>query len=362
MKIAILGANGFVGSRLTESFHLGGVADVRPVVRSFSSLAGLARFDLPWAIADALTPDGLHGAIEGCEALISAIQGPPVEIIRTAVNCYRAAASAGVKRLVYISSASVHGLAPKAGTDETSALPLKSRYPYNDAKARAELELMRLREGGGVELVILRPGIIYGPRSPRWTAGIAQELLEGRASLINHGSGICNAIYVDNLVEAIRLCLSGEGDGEAFCVGDREVLTWLDLYRPIANALGFDANSIPEPGSITPQFVPSFKDRMKELHASNGVQRLLPFIPLRIKRVATAAIAKPQRRVFPSPWKIDRQPPIRMSEEMAELQSCNYKLPIKKARTVIHYEPVISYHEACARNAAWLKFAGFPVV
>ena len=51
--IAVLGASGFVGSRLLELFHLTGSATLHPVVRNYSSLARLARFDLDWKIADA---------------------------------------------------------------------------------------------------------------------------------------------------------------------------------------------------------------------------------------------------------------------------------------------------------------------
>src|SRR5258705_363109 len=83
---------------------------------------------------------------------------------------------------------------------------------------RAERTLLALRADSSVELVMLRPGIVYGPRS-RWTAGWADDLLAGRAYLIGDGAGICNAIYVDTLVHAIRLATEAPAaavDGQAF--------------------------------------------------------------------------------------------------------------------------------------------------
>ena len=70
MKIAIVGASGFIGLRAVEWFTLGGRAEVRPVVRSFSSLAVLARQELDWRVADPLDARALAGAIEGCDAVL----------------------------------------------------------------------------------------------------------------------------------------------------------------------------------------------------------------------------------------------------------------------------------------------------
>ena len=66
--------------------------------------------------------------------------------------------------MIYLSSASVHGQSPVPGTDETSPLQSRQPIPYNRSKIEAERRLSRARSSGAVELVILRPGIVYGPR------------------------------------------------------------------------------------------------------------------------------------------------------------------------------------------------------
>nr|HMN30237.1 NAD-dependent epimerase/dehydratase family protein [Caldilineaceae bacterium] len=246
IPVAILGANGFIGGRIVERFHLSGLATVRPVVRSMSGLARLARFDLEGSVADALDEAALRHAFAGCSVVIHAVAGDPAVILGTLAPVYRAAQAAGVRRLVYLSTASVHGQAPAPGTDERSPLSENQPLAYNRAKVRAEQDLLKLRERGQVEVVLLRPGIVWGPRSV-WIANFAAALLAGEAYLIDRGQGICNSIYIDNLVHAIYQALQAPGvDGEAMLVGDDEQVTWADLYRPVAETLGFELAQLPE--------------------------------------------------------------------------------------------------------------------
>ena len=76
---------------------------------------------------------------------------------------------------------------------------------YNRAKARAEATLDELRRATGVDVVVLRPTIVYGPRSDSWSTVVAQRLLWHTAFLVDDGANVCNAIYVDNLVDAMWL-------------------------------------------------------------------------------------------------------------------------------------------------------------
>ena len=69
MKVAVLGASGYIGSRFVEMLHLSELAEVCLVVGRFSSLAGVARFDLDWRIADALDEEALAKAFDTCEAV-----------------------------------------------------------------------------------------------------------------------------------------------------------------------------------------------------------------------------------------------------------------------------------------------------
>ncbi|UXN75615.1 NAD-dependent epimerase/dehydratase family protein [Devosia sp. A8/3-2] len=174
---------------------------------------------------------------------------------------------------MYLSSASVHGQSPAPGTTEQSPLSERQPIAYNNAKVRAERLLMSLRQQGSVEVSILRPGIVYGPRS-YWIGGFADELLAGDAYLVDGGAGLCNGIYVDNLIRAITLALKAPAaDGQAYLVGDAETYSWADLLRPVAGAPAFSLEDLPEaemerqPGLIT---------RLKAIRQLRHVAKVLP--------------------------------------------------------------------------------------
>lgn len=359
-KVAVLGASGFIGSRIVEMLHLGGLAGVRPVVRSMGSLARLSRFDLDWRIADARDQKALCRALEGCETAVHAIAGEPATIRDSVTPFYRAAQAAGVRRLVYLSSASVHGQAPLPGTDDESPLSRRQPIAYNNAKAWAEHRLIGLRARGEVEIVILRPGIVTGPRSV-WQARFASELLAGTACWLNDGRGICNSLYVDNLVHAIHLALTAPGvDGKSFLLGDAETVTWSDLYGPVAHALGFYPLQLPNVDHVPQRR--GMREVAGEFAGSTTGRTIASLVPKRIRRGIRAVIA-PATPIDSSPWAIPATPATPLSSatlEMSLLYRCTWKLPDTRARQLLGYRPVVSFAEGCRRTIGWLGFAGFP--
>ena len=359
MKIAIVGASGFVGTRLVEQFVLQNRAEVVPVVRSFSSLAVLSRFDLPWKVCDVLDPHSLATAFAGCDAVIHAALGDPGQIVKMAGSVYAAAEKAGVRRVVALSSAAVHGLNPAPGTDEQTPIHDRQSMDYNNAKVRAEQVLRKARETGKVELVLLRPSIVYGPRC-RMFAGLAEKLTAGTAFLVNEGKGICNGIYVDSLIQAIRLALAcPEADGEVFLVGDTETVTWRQVYAGVAGALGVGMDSVQ---SVTPPvFRKSFKERVESFVTTPFAQSLLPAFPGQAKRLTKVMLGALKAPPQPNAWTLPARASVVVDEEMATLQQCAWKYPNEKIARVLNYKPAVSFAEGMHRTLAWLEFAGYPV-
>ncbi len=362
MKIALLGASGFVGTRLVERGVLGGAAQVRPVVRSYASLARLSRFDpdaLDYRMADARDEKALTSAFEGCEAVVHAIVGNPDVITGSVAPAYRAACRAKVRRLVFLSSASVHGQAPAEGTDESSPVSARQDIPYNNAKVQAERLLLRERAKGSTEIVILRPSIVWGPRS-RWVSDFADAVLQENACITDHGRGICNSIYVDNLLAAVELSLDTPGvDGEAFLVQDDEAVTWRDFYAPILAAFGKSWDDVSEVVPSAPRKQTAV-GRVEALGGSRSVQTVVPYVPKRIKRVGRALL-----KAWPHPapadiWSLPRPVPPALSQEMARLYQCSWRLPDDKARRMLGYAAALPFEEAMRRSIGWLKFAGYP--
>jgi nucleoside-diphosphate-sugar epimerase len=359
LKVAVLGAGGFIGSRAVELFHLTRTFDVRPVVRRPAAMARAARFRLDSRLADALDRHQLEKAFQGCDAVLHLATGDPRMIVGSVQPVHEAASRAGIRRIVYMSSASVHGQNPDPGTVEEAPLQRRHAIPYNNAKVDAERQWQRLRQRGGPEIVVLRPGIVFGPRS-RWVAACAEELLAGRAYLIDGGRGVCNTVYVDNLLHASRLALTvPQADGQTFFIGDRERMTWREFYEPIANALGIDPATI---GMLdqAPDFRPGVGDRLRALKSAQAVQFGLRCTPPRLKRSIKAAIAGWRNPTTPRAARAATRGP-QPTLEMTSLQQCRWQLDWSKAATAIGYEPIVSAGEGMMRSIAWLRFAGYPV-
>lgn len=211
---------------------------------------------------------------------------------------------------------------------------------------------MQLRQKGRVEVVIFRPGIVFGPRS-RWVTDLANQLSQGTAYFINDGIGICNSVYVDNLVYAMQLAICADADGEAFFVGDRELVTWSDFYRPFAEAFGIDPAHIPR--LIVPEFTQSWKQRrLDPLWNSQMVQKALTLVPDDFKQDLKRTFSRSKRRTEQPVQTATTKPQPVVTQMMTELQQSQYKLPFTKAEKILGYEPIVSFDEGCYRSIKWL--------
>jgi nucleoside-diphosphate-sugar epimerase len=360
--VGIVGASGFIGSRLVERLVLRNLANVRPIVRTFKGMARLARFDLDCRVADATDGAALETQLKGCEVLFHCVVGMRETILKSAAATYHAAKGTGVQRLVYLSSAVVHGHDPTPGTDDDSELVTRQPFEYNVSKVMAEHLLRRLRADGAVEVVTLRPSIVFGPRSKWWTAQIASDLLSGKAYLTEGGEGICNSVYVDNLVQAMwQAAISGGVANQDFLITDGEPVTWWDLYSAVAEAVGVDMASV-------------------SLIRGRTVTELTRAARRRevIEKVVGNQLARAARQIMPSgvvemikqKWNItqlqarngtrlepDRQALPTVDREIVSLQQCHYVLPIIKAKELLGYAPEVTFSEGCHRTTEWLRFA-----
>lgn len=362
LTIGVVGASGFIGNRAIEMLHEEGMT-VRPVVRNLDRLESFAAMNLNGYVANAFDLAALEKAFRGCDVVIHSVLGSPGLIRGSVTPAYHAAQRAGVRRLIYLSSMIVHTSAPAIGTTEASP-PVKNQphFPTHVAKIDAEQKLLRLREKGAVETVIFRPGIVFGPRS-RWIADLAAQLCQGNAYLINGGTGICNTVYVDNLIHAIRLAMTAEkADGEAFFVGDRERVTWCDFYRFFAEALGIDSAQIPQ--LTVPEFNHSWKQQfIDSVRNSEISQRALALISDEFKQAIKRAIPKLRHKSTQNGWEVTKPQPV-ISEMMAILQQSQYKLPFDKAEKLLGYKPIVTFSEGCHRSLEWLMACNpnFPIL
>ena len=358
MRIGVIGASGFIGTRFLEYSKLTGRHSVLAVVRSPGSLALPARFPLDAAVADPCNEAALTGALCGCDRVLHAALGDRRQIVRMAGSIVRACTRAGVKRLVVLSSASVHTQAPQPGTDEETPLPRRQPMPYNLAKAEAESVIgrhVRKHSQGNLTVGLLRPGVVYGPRS-RWIADIAASLQAKTAWFVEGGRGICNGIYVDNLIHAIERALVADYSGaEAFLVGDHETYSWRTLYSAIAEAVSVDLRTVVE--LDPPDFKVTAAERVQGILGSTVVQAGLPYLPSAVKDAGRRLLA-PMPGDDPLGWHIPKRPEPCPTRELALLQQCLWKFPTAKAEQVLDYHPQVSFEDGMRRSIGWLRFAG----
>ena len=341
-RVAVLGANGFIGNRTVEMLHASSQYEVRPVVRRASAAALPRRFDLDVRVADGGDRAALTAAFQGCDAVVVALAGDPATIVGVIDPIHQAAREAEVCRLIYLSSASVHGQAPAPGTDERS--PLSDRQPlaYNNAKVAAERRLEQLGRSGGPEIVVLRPGIVFGPRS-QWIGGWANEVLSGGAYLVEEAKGLCNAVYVDDVVRAIVLAMTAiDAPGRAYLLGQRKQVAWRDLYAPVCEALGVRIENLPN--------CPASAAQPESAARANSLRRFIRrAVPKSVRMRIQAAV----RQGGP-------EKPF-VSIERAQLHTAQYVPPWTRARDELGYEPAMSFDEGLRHSIEWLAFAGYPV-
>jgi nucleoside-diphosphate-sugar epimerase len=364
---AVLGANGFIGYRLTEYLLLNDVAVPRPIVRSYRSMARVSRFNLDTRLSDVLDTDTLARALVGCEVAFHCVVGDRKTILDSITSTYAACRQAGVRRLVYLSSAVVHGHNPSPGTDESSPLIRHQPFEYNVSKVLAETKLHSMMRDRSVECVIFRPCIVYGPRSTYWSAGVATDILARRAYLVENGDGICNTIFIDNLVEAMILCATHPAaSGKTFLIKDAERVTWRQLYATVADAVGMDLSTI---GSVSATTAVEFmavplSERLRDSSRAIAKSRLVRATKELVRNVPGTISLVRSVRARLQPWKTrvgaGWQPPIKgftLDREIVSLQLCRYELPSRLLAEVVGYRPTVSFRDGSQKTAEWLRFA-----
>jgi nucleoside-diphosphate-sugar epimerase len=356
--IALIGAGGFVGVRLTETLVLAGLPNVRAIVRGYRNLAGLCRFGSAVDVrrADAENPAQLAEALRGVHTAVNLTTGAPTGIVRSTPAIYEACRAGGVSRLIHLSSAVVYGdvLTPTGDDDP----PLTKHWmPYARAKAQSEIWLRERLLHGAIEVVVLRPGIVWGVRSPH-TLGFARLLCGKRGFLVDQGQGIFNGIYIDNLTAAIRACCARASGAPGFYnVGDAETITWRQFYDALGAALGCDAARLPEvSGERFPRSVAATVDAVQSLSLVNALyHRLKARLPEGLKSTIKAQLAGAYSydrvaTTYASSAAVDR--------ELWHLQRVRHKLPIDKFAKAFHFAPPISFDAGAIKTIAWLRSMG----
>lgn len=262
MQILLTGASGFVGSGVLRTLHTHGVS-VRPVVRSETKgtpIAGAVVVptldsSTDWTAAlkdiDVVIHCAARAHIMRDEALDPLTEYRRVNVAG-ALRLAQQAAAAGVKRFIFISSIKVNGEITQPGHPYSADDTPNPEDAYGLSKAEAEIGLQTIAKDTGMELVVIRPVLVYGVG----VKGNFQSMVRvvNRGIPLPLGRAINNRrslVALDNLADFIYTCINhSNAAGQVFLVSDDEDLSTADLLRRIALSQGTSANLFPFPVAL----------------------------------------------------------------------------------------------------------------
>jgi nucleoside-diphosphate-sugar epimerase len=167
------------------------------------------------------------------------------------LNLARQAAHAGVKRFVFVSSVKVNGEATLPGCPFNVQDPPAPADPYAISKQEAEKGLRELAAETGLEVVIIRPPLVYGPGVKANFLRLIKTVQKGLPLPLGRVRNKRSLVGIDNLLDLIITCIDHPAAaGQTFLVSDGEDLSTPDLIRKLASAMGRPARLLPVPSTL----------------------------------------------------------------------------------------------------------------
>lgn len=385
-KILVTGGTGFIGGRVVEKLVQECNASVRVMLRNFARALHIARYPIELVYGDMNELGQVTAAAEGCDIIVHCAYGSSgddatrrsANVLGTK-NVLDAAVRAGVKRFVHLSTVQVYGPLSDGDLDETKA----RRYfgdGYSDSKFDAEKVVLEYFAKHGLPVIILQPTIVYGPNSSIWTTNLLSSLRRERHILVDNGDGYCNAVYVDDLADAVLLAaVRDEGVGQTFLISGEEPVTWRDFYGSYERMLGISATipmsaveaeaydiknrsrgpSIFREGLSILREEPTLRERLlntRELALLKGLTALL--LPADI-RVSMKRRIKGENGAGGLPTAPVEKRPIRLLSFPLDTKfyKARARVRIDKAKRLLGYEPAFDLPAGMKRIEQWARWA-----
>jgi len=256
-KILVTGSTGFLGRRLMSALELRAnflaIGSVRRTSKCLcegsSVLVGDLNAETDWSDALSAVQVVLHIAARA-HVLKDEVADPLAEYRRVNVagtlSLAYQAATAGVRRFIFISSIGVNG--------NTNSRPFKAddqpdpAEPYAQSKWEAEQGLWQVQQETGMEVVVIRPPLVYGRGAPGNFGRLVGWVNRGVPLPLGAIHNKRSLVGIDNLVDLIIRCIEHPAAAnQVFLVGDGEDLSTTALLRGVGSAMGKPARLIPVP-------------------------------------------------------------------------------------------------------------------
>lgn len=259
MKVLVTGATGFLGSHLVDRLIERG-DEVRALVRPASDTTHLQARRVELVVGDVSRPGTLAPAMEGLDTVYHAAAmvgdwGPWRDFERATItgtrNVFAAAAQAGVRRILHVSTDGVYALgALRERITEES--PLERNFGWLDyyrrSKSAAERIARNYIRSGRIGVTIVRPGLVFGERDRSIFPGIVEFLRNSPSGYLGNGNNRVPYVYAGDVADACILgATSASAAGRIYNVASDEKVTQRRLFETIAAATGLQppARTVP---------------------------------------------------------------------------------------------------------------------
>lgn len=259
-RVLLTGATGFVGAAIKQRIIADGQYELTIAVRRAISASLAVR---AVQVADLTTQTDWTDALQGCGLVIHAAarahimqdeEADPLAEYRKinvagTLNLARQAAATGVKRFVFISSIGVNGninSKPFTTADEPNPAGM-----YAQSKWEAEQGLWQIAKDTGMQIVIVRPPLVYGPNAPGNFGSLVRWINKGIPLPLGAIDNKRSLVALDNLVDLIVTCIEHPAAAnQVFLAGDGEDLSTSELLWGVAQAMGRPSRLLPIPASV----------------------------------------------------------------------------------------------------------------
>lgn len=246
MTYLVTGANGLLGSHIVDALVEGGER-TKALIRPGEDATRLDAAGAQVCVSDVRDVDGMRAAISGAEYVIhcAARTGPwgdeqdyHATNVQALENLVELAVAGGVRRVVHVSSVTVHGNDVGGEADESAPFRVEPN-PYSRSKVAGERLLRNLIEKESAPVTIVRPGWIYGPRDAASFGRFAGLIERGQMTIIGAGDNRLPLVYVADVARgAILAAATDSAAGRAYLLVNDEPVTERRFLAAIADEMG----------------------------------------------------------------------------------------------------------------------------